>query len=93
MPFFQIEKNVPIPSKEKGSRAGKWLNIVRTMESGDSFLVKTEGQAASVRIACKSLNRRAIQRKEGDGAIRIWCVERPLGDVSSEEIYNKIKRC
>tara|TARA_B100001059_G_C17708879_1_gene514325 strand:+ start:857 stop:1075 length:219 start_codon:yes stop_codon:yes gene_type:complete len=64
-----IEKNIPIPRKQ--IKKAKWVLLVDQMDVGDSVLVTTKTERASITNAIKSQGYNAITRKEGD-KFRVW---------------------
>lgn len=70
--MYQIEKNVPIPQQRK-----RYSYPYAQLQVGESFLVtgmKMQSLSNMNLRNGKSLGRRFVCRKEGDG-IRIWRIE------------------
>ena len=78
---FNIEKDVPIPSKF-GQKA-KWLALAMELEVGDSFVVPDAGVKETVRCCLKTYGIKLATRaiKDDDGlhitGYRIWCLDKP----------------
>ncbi len=68
MDKIKIEKNVPMPSRQ---RAGKWQEIAAKMKPGDSVLVSNGTKKNGLFAAIKQSGGLAISRREGD-SYRVW---------------------
>ena len=73
---MKIEKNIPMP--EKRSSSGKYKDVLRQMEIGDSVSASFNEQAG-LRQAAKVLGFRIAARKENKGKFpskfRIWRIK------------------
>jgi len=65
---MKIDKNVPLPSGNRGY--GKYKAILSEMEKGDSVLC-TASEAQGMRTAGISLNIKTVSRAEGNSR-RVW---------------------
>jgi len=68
MDKIKIQKNVPMPSRQ---RAGKWQEVAAKMKPGDSVLVSTGTKKNGLFAAIKKSGGLAISRREGD-SYRVW---------------------
>lgn len=68
MDKIKIQKNVPMPSRQ---RAGKWQEVAAKMKPGDSVLVSTGTKKNGLFGAIKKSGGLAISRREGD-SYRVW---------------------
>tara|TARA_R100001510_G_scaffold8875_1_gene6822 strand:+ start:235 stop:441 length:207 start_codon:yes stop_codon:yes gene_type:complete len=68
--MFEIEKNIPIPKK----KFGKWDELARKMEVGDSVLFEGQNDSTAFYIAAKNLGKKTTQRKI-NGKIRCWRIQ------------------
>jgi hypothetical protein len=64
-----IEKNIPIPRKQV--KKAKWVLLVDQMDVGDSVLVTTKTERASLTNAIKAQGYEVTTRKEDD-KFRVW---------------------
>ena len=72
---FKIEKDVPIPSKNKSAN---WYYLARDMEVGDSVVVNNFAEKERMRVGLKAYGVRVATRAEGEGTkYRVWCTEKP----------------
>ena len=76
-----VEKNVPLPSKRN-----EFHTTLIGMEVGDSFIVDSEAQRATVYITAKKLGLKFIGKRV-DGGIRIWKI---APQKSAEAVVNSI---
>lgn len=70
---FKIEKDVPIPSKNKSAN---WYYLARDMEVGDSVLVNDFAEKERMRVGLKAYGVKVATRAEGD-KYRVWCKDKP----------------
>ena len=67
---IQIEKNVPIPSRNV-SRGTPWKDLVRRMNIGDSVVISKKG-AQQLYQALKALNYTSTRRQVSKTKTRLW---------------------
>lgn len=68
MDKIKIQKNVPMPSRQ---RAGKWQEVAAKMKPGDSVLVSNGTKKNGLFAAIRKSGGLAISRREGD-SYRVW---------------------
>jgi hypothetical protein len=66
---IKIEKNIPI-TKSKG-KIGEVVNIIRTMEIGDSFLVPIDRRGNMTQFF-QNADYKCATRKISDTEVRVW---------------------
>lgn len=66
---YKIEKGIEIPNRRK---AGIWGQLSRSMEVGDSVLVKTRNEAMNLYNALIRHGFKAITRTDNNNQIRVW---------------------
>lgn len=70
--YFKLEHGIPIP--ERRARAGKWIDLLRSMKVGDSFTIpyamRTFPSGVSQRIGVK-----VTTRKLDEKTMRVWRVK------------------
>ena len=72
---FTIEKDVPMPSKNKNAR---WYYLAREMRVGDSVVVGSFAEKERMRVGLKTYGVKVATRAEGDGTkYRVWCKDKP----------------
>ena len=69
---IEIQKNIPIPIGK--AYKGKWKEVARVIQSGDSFFVDSRAKVESARNALRLAGKDGISRVEGSG-FRVWCVK------------------
>ncbi len=69
---YKIEKGIPIPHDGKGKDGGKWANIARAMEVGDSVLVHGRIEAMNMRNAIVRLGFKCVTRGNDQPQTRVW---------------------
>ena len=70
MKKFIVEKNIPIPERNK---QGKWKELVSIMEIGDSVLVKNRLQASALITSARSHHPDVkFTTRTIDEGVRIW---------------------
>jgi len=71
---IQVQKDVPIPKTVRG----KWVDLIKTMEPGDSVLL-TVGQASSLHVAARNCGAKVISRRDDTqnrtNFRRVWLVK------------------
>ncbi len=66
----KIDTGHEIP--QKTIRATRWALIASQMKIRDSVLVDNPNEAVGLRVALKIRGKKATQRKEADGKVRVW---------------------
>lgn len=73
----EIEKNVPMPTNRETN--GRWSSLWKSMEIGDSFVVKTPNEASAARMAISQYKSRHPElglgyasRTQPDKTTRFW---------------------
>ena len=82
----RVDHAIPIPPKRQ--HGGKWVNIIRSMKIGDSFLVKGKKQVSTICSTAKKRGYGMTARKlssSGDRH-RIWLIKVP---VRVNPLHNK----
>ena len=71
---MKIDSDVPIP---KEARSGKWLNLSRRMNTGDSVLLPKK-QARCLKNSLSNSGFKVVTRTEDEdlGLIRVWKLEK-----------------
>lgn len=64
-----IEKGIAIPERQTG---GKYVDLVRRMEVGDSFAMVNRKAAGGLYSVAHKLNYKLAIRNMPDGTARIW---------------------
>ena len=67
----RIEHDIPIPL----GRYNTWRKFFEQMKVGDSFVVKTESEIATVRSAIHGTKFKVIMRRQPDKTQRVWRVK------------------
>ncbi len=72
---IKIEKGIPLPpTKPAGNRRGRWVDIVRNMEIGDSVLLPGHAMT-SIYAACRRNGWKVrVQLQSDDRSLRLWRV-------------------
>ncbi len=72
---IKIEKGVPLPPKKPtGNRRGRWVDVVRNMEIGDSVLLPGHAMT-SIYAACKRNGWKVLVQVQPDNPnLRLWRV-------------------
>lgn len=72
---MNIEHNIPIPKKQKGS--GKWKTIFNTMKIGDSISIKTKKEANSARVSAYHYHKpiKVLLREMPNKQYRLWRIK------------------
>ena len=69
----RIQKEIaPPPKRKRALRHGHWVNVLRAMSVGDSFLVEDRKKAMCAYIAAQRLDLRITWQKQSSGEYRIW---------------------
>jgi hypothetical protein len=68
---LEIEKNIPIPARKRKWKETKWMDILRSMEVGDSVLLETHQQYKSIHNA-STVCFVKIEARWMDDGIRVW---------------------
>lgn len=72
--MYEIEKNVPIP-KHRGEGRGRILELLKTMEVGDSVVVDvSESQKGNSVSYAQQFGIKCVTKKV-EGGFRIWRVQ------------------
>lgn len=70
---FEIEKNVPVPTKKKG--LGRWQKLLAEMDVGDAVTFQDDTELTlyhGLRRAAKGMGFKAVMRTLDDGKIKVW---------------------
>ena len=78
MTEITIETGVPLPD-QKRTPHGRWGRLAKAIKIGESFLVNKQSQVLAVRTAFARAGKGAVSRKQENGSIRVWCVEKEGG--------------
>jgi hypothetical protein len=66
---MKIEKNVPLPR----NKYGRWIELAKKMEVGDSVVLKNNKETMSLGQAMKRVNNgKVVTAKQACGNIRVW---------------------
>jgi hypothetical protein len=68
---IEIEKGVAVAVSRRG---GRWLTLISKMEVGDSVVLTSQNEAASMHDAFVRANLPVTKRTIADGQIRVWRV-------------------
>lgn len=74
-----IEHGYPIP--ERKIATGPWKEVAIAMDKGDSVGDLERNQANSLGMKLRSIGKRAVQRSEGEGKVRLFVVETGLSPL------------
>ena len=72
--MFKIEKGVPMTAPSR-DRSGRWKDLLRQMEVGDSVLLESQTQATSIRNTAKRMGMQVRCQQQEDESFRAWRVE------------------
>ena len=64
---MKIEKNIPLPEAR-----GKWADLAKQMEDGDSILFKDANEAFGLRLAMRNKKMKVVTKKQDCGGMRVW---------------------
>lgn len=70
MTDVKIDKNIPMPGI--GINYGKYIDILRKMEVGDSILLSSQAEAGSLVTAARAKGKRFVSRKIASSEYRVW---------------------
>jgi hypothetical protein len=65
---YKIEKGVPLTSNRN-----KWVNLLNSMDIGDSFILEPGDNKESVRQAARNIGMKVASKREIN-SVRIWRV-------------------
>jgi hypothetical protein len=74
--YYKIEKDVPIPNYGNMGYGGKWAELVRQMEVGDSVLVNGRIEAMNIRNAIVRQGFKCVTRGNDKPQTRVWKMEK-----------------
>ena len=72
--MFKIEKGVPMTAPSR-DRSGRWKDLLRQMEVGDSVQLESQTQATSIRNTAKRMGLLVRYQQQDDGSFRAWRIE------------------
>ena len=72
--MFKIEKGVPMTAPSR-VRSGKWKDLLRQMEVGDSVQLESQTQATSIRNTAKRMGLLVRCQQQEDESFRAWRIE------------------
>ena len=72
--MFKIEKGVPMTAPSR-DRSGRWKDLLRKMEIGDSVLLESQTQATSIRNTAKRMGLLVHCQQQEDESFRAWRIE------------------
>ncbi len=72
--MFKIEKGVPMTAPSR-DRSGRWKDLLRQMEVGDSVLLESQTQATSIRNTAKRMGMQVRCQQQEDESFRAWRIE------------------
>jgi hypothetical protein len=86
---MKIEKNIPVPEGRGRKRSITYVDLMRQMEIGDSFLAE-RGKMGSIQSAVRQAANRAgikitarLEGEKDDQRLRVWRIENEI--ESAEE--------
>ena len=72
--MFKIEKGVPMTAPSR-DRSGRWKDLLRQMEVGDSVLLESQTQATSIRNTAKRMGLLVRCQQQDDDSFRAWRIK------------------
>ena len=72
--MFKIEKGVPMTAPSR-DRSGRWKDLLRQMEVGDSVLLESQTQATSIRNTAKRMGMQVRCQQQEDESFRAWRID------------------
>ena len=72
--MFKIEKGVPMTAPSR-DRSGRWKDLLRKMEVGDSVLLESQTQATSIRNTAKRMGMQVRCQQQEDESFRAWRIK------------------
>jgi hypothetical protein len=72
--MFKIEKGVPMTAPSR-DRSGRWKDLLRKMEIGDSVLLESQTHATSIRNTAKRMGLLVRCQQQEDESFRAWRIE------------------
>ena len=72
--MFKIEKGVPMTAPSR-DRSGRWKDLLRKMEVGDSVLLESQTQATSIRNTAKRMGMQVRCQQQDDESFRAWRIK------------------
>lgn len=68
--LYEIQSDVPLPFRI-GEGRGRWIELLKSMTSSQSILLKNRDEYAAFHKAATSLKIKVVSRTEGE-FIRVW---------------------
>jgi hypothetical protein len=72
--MFKIEKGVPMTAPSR-DRSGRWKDLLRQMEVGDSVLLESQTHATSIRNTAKRMGMQVRCQQQEDESFRAWRIK------------------
>jgi hypothetical protein len=79
MTDITVETDIPLP-EEKRNPHGRWIRLSKTIQIGQSFVVKKQSEVLAARMAFARVGKGAVSRTQEDGSIRVWCIKKEKGN-------------